>query len=75
MMAEEESCAVIVDALFDDPVRRTKQPLLPTGGDLDASDSFDLDWSCWSWPVSWTDGDGMIGNRNQGRRSVVAVVR
>lgn len=50
MMAEEESCAVIVDALFDDLVLRTKQQLLLLtnlmGGDLDASDSRDLDWSC-----------------------------
>lgn len=65
MMAEEASCAVIVDALFDDPVLRTKQQLLltiRTGGDLDASDSLDLDWSCWSLPVNWTDDDEMTGN-------------
>lgn len=49
MMAVEESCVVIADASVDGPVLRTKQqlPLLTTlpGGDLDASDSPDSNWS------------------------------
>lgn len=43
-MVEEESCVVIVVALFDDPVRerpRLQLPLALTGGDLDASDLLD----------------------------------